>query len=102
AGMQPTVVLGNGFWRRRFGADPDIVGKALTLNGTNYTVVGVMPQDFSLNKEVLVAVSGIQNADLLLPLPMNESARADRAHEDYNIYGRLKPGVSLAEAQAEL
>lgn len=101
-GQPPAVILNNGFWRRRFGSDPTVVGRSMTLNGNLYTVVGVMPPDFALNKEVLIAVSGIQNADLLLPMPMNEQARSDRAHEDYNIYGRLKPGVTVEQAKADL
>src|SRR5262245_7276209 len=101
-GKAPAVVLSNGFWRRRFGSDAGVLGKTVTLNGSPFTVVGVMPPEFSLNKEVLVAVYGIRNADLLLPLPLEAGGSTDRDHEDYNIYARLKPGVTLAEAQSEL
>jgi predicted permease len=101
-GKPPTVILSNGFWQRHFGSDPDVVGKTLTLNGNNFTIVGVMPAEFSLNKEIMPAVNGIQSADLLLPLPMSESARTNRGNEDFNIFARLKPGVSVAQAQAEM
>jgi predicted permease len=101
-GKAPTAVLSYGFWQRRFGADPAVVGKTLILNGNNFTVVGVMPAEFSLDKEVMPAVNAIQKADVLLPLPMSEADRTDRAHEDYNIFAKLKQGVTSAEAQAEM
>ncbi|HSO74371.1 MAG TPA: ABC transporter permease, partial [Blastocatellia bacterium] len=61
----------------------------------------VMSPDFSWNKEVMPAVNGIERADLLLPLPMSESARSNRGNEDFNIFARLQPGISVAQAQAE-
>src|ERR1044072_7036958 len=101
-GKPPAVILSHGFWQRRFGSDPEIVGKTLTLNDNSFSIVGVMTAEFSLNKEVMPAANGIQKADLLLPLPMSEANRIDRDHEDYNIFARLKPGVTLAQAQAEM
>jgi len=101
-GKPATVILSYGFWQRRFGADPEIVGKTLALNDKNFTVVGVMPARFTLNKEVMPTVDAIQQTDVLLPLPMSESAQTDRSHEDYNIFARLKPGVAAAQAQAEM
>jgi predicted permease len=101
-GKPLTVILSHRLWQRRFGSDPQIVGKTLTLNGNTLSIVGVMPASFSLNKEVMPAVNGIENADVLLPLPMAESARANRGNEDYNIFARLKPGVTVQQAQAEM
>src|SRR5215216_42090 len=101
-GKPLTVILSNGFWQRRFGSDPEVIGKALTLNDKNFTIVGVMPAEFSLNKEVMPTVNGIQKSDVLLPLPMSEADRTDRGHEDYNIFAKLKPGVTTTEAQAEV
>lgn len=101
-GKPPVVILGHSFWQRYFGSDERIIGKTLTLNGNNFTIVGVMPASFSFNKEVMPAVNAIQNADLLLPLPMSEAARANRNNEDYNIFGKLKPGVTVTQAQAEM
>jgi predicted permease len=101
-GKPQTVILSNGFWQRRFGSDPTVVGKTLTLNGNSLEIVGVMTPDFSLDKEVMPAVNAIERADVLLPLPMNEAGRTDRDHEDYNIFARLKPGVTLTQAQAEM
>ena len=76
-GKPPVVILSNGFWKRRFGSDPSVVGKSLTLNGNTFTIVGVMAADFVFNKEIMPAVNGIQNVDLLLPLPLNETARSE-------------------------
>ncbi|MEP7272469.1 MAG: ABC transporter permease [Acidobacteriota bacterium] len=101
-GKPPGVILGYRFWERYFSSDPAAVGRTLTLNGNNLTIIGVMPADFALNKEVMPAVNGIENADLLLPLPMAESARANRGNEDFNIFARLKPGVSVTQAQADM
>jgi len=101
-GRPPTVILGYGFWQRSFGGDQGVIGRTLTMNGNDYTIVGVMPAGFSLNKEVMPAVNGIQTADLLVLLPMSESARANRGNEDFNIFARLRPGVSIAQAQAEM
>jgi predicted permease len=101
-GKAATAILTHGFWQRRFGSDPEIVGKTITLNGNNLAIVGVMSRDFSWNKEVMPAVNGIERADLLLPLPMSESARSNRGNEDFNIFARLKPGINVAQAQAEM
>jgi predicted permease len=101
-GKPATVILSHGFWQRRFGGDPHVIGRTLTLSGNNFTIVGVMPPSFSLNKEVLPAVNGIEQADLLLPFPMSESTRTNRGNEDFNIFAKLKPGLSFAEAQAEM
>jgi putative ABC transport system permease protein len=97
-----TVILSHGFWQRRFGADPEVIGQSLVLNDKSFTIVGVMAADFALNKEVMPTVNGIQKADVLLPLPMSDSDRTERGHEDYNIFAKLKPGVTAAEAQAEM
>jgi predicted permease len=101
-GKSSGVILSHGFWQRRFGADPEIIGKTLTLNDKSFTIVGVMSPGFTLNKQVMLTVNAIQQTDLLLPLPMSASAQTDRDHEDYNIFARLKPGVTVAQAQAEM
>jgi putative ABC transport system permease protein len=101
-GKPPTVILGYGFWQRYFGGEDGVIGRTLTMNGNDYTVVGVMPAGFSLNNEVMPAVNGIQNADLLVPLPLSESARSNRGNEDFNIFARLKPSITIAQAQAEM
>jgi putative ABC transport system permease protein len=85
------AVLGNGFWRRRFGADPAIVGRSLTLDGESYTVVGVAPPRFDMPS----------HRDLWLPLAV-DPAKADRASHTFSVTGRLRPNVSLASATTEM
>lgn len=101
-GKPPVIILSNGFWQSHFGGDQSIIGSAVKLNGNDFTIVGVMPSTFSLNKEVMPAVNGIQNAEVFLPLPFSESAQANRGNEDFNIFARLKPGVGIPQAQAEM
>jgi predicted permease len=101
-GKPTTAILSYGFWQRHFAGDPNVVGKKLSLNGNTVDIVGVMPRDFTLNKEVMPTVNKISNADLLLSLPMGWGKRTTRTNEDYNIFGRLKPGATLAQAQADV
>ncbi len=101
-GKAQSVILSYGFWQRRFSSDAGAVGKTLALNGTNFSIVGVMPPGFSLTKEVMLTVNAIERADVLLPLPMGENARTNRGNEDFNIFAKLKPGVTVAQAQADM
>ena len=97
-----TAPLSYGTWTRRFGSDPGVLGKKIMLNGVPYEIVGVMPRSFSLAREVMPTLDGAEQAEILLPLPLPGKAAQDRDHEDYNILGKLKPGVSLQQAQAEM
>src|SRR5215470_5410259 len=101
-GSPATAVLTYGMWARRFGRDPQMVGKSIIINGQTYEVVGILPQRFSLPQEVLPLLYGTEQAEILLPLPLAPSASQVRTHEDYNIVGKLRQGVSLADAQAEM
>ena len=101
-GQPLTVVLSDGLWRTRFGSAPDVIGKTLVLNDREYTVVGVMAAGFSLNKEVIPTVQGTTRADVILPLPLGAEALQNRGSENFNVVARLKPGVSISQAQANL
>ncbi len=101
-GRPATAVLSHGMWVRHYGADPRMLGQTVTLNGVPYEVVGIMPPSFSLPREVLPTLDGAEQADILLPLPLPADAAQNRDHEDYNIMGKLKPGVTTAQAQAEM
>ena len=101
-GSPATAVLTYGMWARRFGRDPQMVGKSIIINGQTYEVVGILPQRFSLPQEVLPLLYGTEQAEIFLPLPLAPSASHVRDHEDYNIIGKLKPGMSLRQAQAEM
>ena len=89
------VVLSDGLWRRRFGADPQVVGSSITLNRQPFTVVGVMPAGFTGLTDL--AQMWIPFAQYAPPARMN-----GRANRGFTVLGRLKPGVTRAAAQAEL
>jgi predicted permease len=102
-GGRSTAILTDGMWSRRFGRDPHIIGKSVTINGQPYEIVGILPQNFSLPQEVLPLLDGTEQAEIFLPLPLAPAAASQvRDHEDYNLIGKLKPGVSLPQAQAEM
>jgi predicted permease len=88
------VVISNGLWRRRFGADPHVVGRSLLLNGTTYTLIGILPPEFTLpNAEVDIASALIIETD---------SQRSDRGSNFLRTFALLKPGVTVTAAQADL
>jgi predicted permease len=101
-GSAGAAILSYGMWVRRYGSDPQVIGKSLTINGRTYQVIGVLPRSFSLPREVLPTLGGAEQADILLPLPLAPDAPQNRDHEDYNIIGKLKTGVTLQQAQAEM
>ena len=94
-GAAPVVVLSGGFWKRKFGSSPDIVGKPIILNGTAYTIVGVMPDTFTFYGNM---------RDVYTPIGQwrDPSFRDRRISVSARAFGRLKPGVTLAQAQAEM
>lgn len=108
-GKGRVVVLMHRFWQTQFEADPHILGKQITLNGYPYTVVGVMPASFHLPDLLEALAGGVASKGekelpiALLPLSFTPYRLADKTM-DYNYlgFGLLKPGVSLAQAQAEL
>jgi putative ABC transport system permease protein len=97
-GATPTAVLSYLMWTRRYGSDPQIVGKSIQVSGVSREVVGVVPKSFSLPREVLPTLDGAEQADILLPLPLAPDAARNRDHEDYNIIGKLRPGGLFAVA----
>lgn len=101
-GRAPTVLLTHAFWTRHFGADSAVVGRTIELNDVRYTVVGVTAAGFTFDRDVMPAVNAIDRTELLLPLPIPPSARSNRGGEDFDVFARLKPGVTLAQAQADL
>jgi len=91
-GTPDTVILAYGYWQRRFGGKPSILGKALTLDGKPHTVIGVMPRDFHF-----------QNAALDVILPQRfERAKVFLGNFSYQGVARLKPGVTLKQANADV
>jgi macrolide transport system ATP-binding/permease protein len=100
-GTNAVVVLSNGFWQRRLAADPNIVGKSVQLNNRAYQVIGVAPEYFAGTKFALAL-------DFWTPISMAEDLRrnpgilAERGSHWMNIIGRLKPGISMGQASAEI
>ncbi|HEY6304478.1 MAG TPA: ABC transporter permease, partial [Terriglobales bacterium] len=109
-GKAPVVILSERVWRRLFNADPQIVGKTIVLNGNSFTVIndnsftvaGVLQAGFQLNAEVMPSEFPMDKMDLFLPLPLGADAEKNRGDENYNIMVRLKPGVSVKQAQADI
>lgn len=91
------VVLTDGFWRRRFGADPGILGRLLTLDGQPWTVVGVLPPGFALGLE-----RGRGERDLYAPKAIAERETFLRGDGWWRVVARLRPDVTPAAAQAEM
>ncbi len=97
-GAAPLALVSEGFWKRKLDTAPDILGKSLTLDGRNYTIVGVIPAGFHLripsfrDREVYVAIGQWSN-----PLLRNRGAGLG-----IHGIGRLKPGVSIEQAQADM
>ena len=92
-GGPKVTVLTYGMWQRSFGADPNIVGKPLTVNGVSYTVIGVLPPTFQF---------AFRPNDLWLPYQPSEAQLSRRFMHGTNLIGRLKPGVTPQQAQADL
>lgn len=101
-GEPNTVVLTYGIWKKLFGGDPQVLSRTLILNGSSYSVVGVLRPDFHLTNEEIPTIGGLERIEIFLPLPLDAAARNDFQHEDYNVLARLKPGVSPAQAQADV
>ena len=92
AGRGQETILSYGLWERRFASDPQIVGKTVTLGGRSFDVVGVMPRDFSFP----------MSAQIWTPLAMSQDEKAVRDSHHVVSMALLKPGVTIAQAQAEM
>jgi predicted permease len=94
-GASPVVILSGGFWKRKFGAWPGIVGKSIALNGTAYTVVGVLPANFSFYG---------QDRDVYTPIGQwrDPSFWDRRVDMSAHALGRMKPGITLPQAAADM
>ena len=94
-GAAPVVILGGGHWQREFGAAPDAIGKSLTLNGTSYRIVGIIPASFKFYGH---------ERDVYTPIGQwtDVSFRDRRISVSARAFGRLKPGVTREQAQADM
>lgn len=93
-GGRPAVILSNAFWHRQFGGDPGIVGQSITLDSSQVTVVGVLPESFDFSSVFFPA----SNIDAFGPAILDDLRDTGNV---LSMVGRLKPGVTFAQAQAE-
>ncbi|HEY7055273.1 MAG TPA: ABC transporter permease [Vicinamibacterales bacterium] len=112
----PVVVLSDGYWRRRFGADPGIIGQSLTLSGTPFQVIGVMPRDFVFPYPGMLAPSGftrVTGIDMWLPIAFSgplatanrmvtATGQIVRGARWWGAVGRAKHGVPLQQVDADM
>ena len=92
-GREHVVVLKHSFWQRHLNADPEIIGKTITLNRRAFTVVGVMPSDFNYP---------YNTGEMWTPLVFDKEEQHNRENHYLRVIGLLKPGATVAQAQAEL
>ena len=91
-GASPVVIISNGLWQERYGADPNVIGRTVTIDRKSYTIVGVLPQGIYY-----------PNAKTYLYVPLiYQPAEINRGQSFLGVIGRLKPGVSFSQARAEL
>jgi putative ABC transport system permease protein len=99
------VVIGDGLWRSRFGGDPGVLGRTLEVDRQRYTIVGVMPPHFGYPHatDVRYPDSPQNQTDLWMPLALTEREKSDRTvGSGGTVVARLKPGVTVRQAQAEM
>jgi putative ABC transport system permease protein len=102
-GAAPVTIISNRLWHREFAADPNVVGKSLILNGRRVTVIGVMPRDFEFPGGANMN-PGLQFAtrnDIWMPLQWSGEERGNQGNLNLAVLGRLKPGVTVAQAEIE-
>ena len=97
-GAEPVAIISGGFWKRKFGSDPDILGKAITLDGKPYTVVGVLPSNFYYRG------NNFRLSEVYVPIGQKSDPtfRDRRIAMGTNAVGRLKPGVTFQQAKADM
>jgi predicted permease len=97
-GRAPLVLISEGFWRRKLGSRPDVLGRPLTLDGKDYTIVGVLPASLHLR------LRGFIDSDLYVPIGQFANNALNDRSAGLGLHGiaRLKPGVTLAQAQDDM
>ncbi len=91
-GSAPIVILGHRLWQGRYGGDPGVIGRSISLDNQRYTIVGVLPPGMQL----------MRSADLWMPLGQFDDDLTEHVHHEFIAIARLKPGVSPAQARDEL
>ncbi len=103
-GNDNVIVISERLWKRRFNSDPEFVGKNLLLNGRTFTVVGMMPETFQFPLPIFNLQGGTFSGrvDIWKPIAFTKNDLESRGSRSFGIVGRLKSGVTIAQAQAEL
>jgi putative ABC transport system permease protein len=103
-GEQRVILLSHGLWQRRFNADRSIVGKPIAVNGKDFTVVGVMPPGFQFPGETgtVLNIFTAPAAQVWVPLALTPQQWEERSAHYLEVIGRLKPGVTPEQAQAQM
>src|SRR5215207_8633546 len=92
-GAAGVVLLSHGLWQRRFGGDPNVVGKTIRMNGPAHTVVGVLPPDFIISP---------RRYEIYRAMALDDTQRVNRRGRYLTVIARLRPGVTAAQARAEM
>ncbi len=93
-GGRRVAILTHGLWTRRYGSDPAILGSTLVLNGDTYAIVGVLPRGF---------ITPVRDAEVVVPFAMESDPRRTLRDSGFlRVIGRLRPGVTIAQARADL
>jgi predicted permease len=96
-------VLSDAFWRRQFNADPEVVGRPVNLNGRVYTIIGVMPAGFQFPVRAQARDIWLTFSRMATPNdPKDTPITAQRGNDSLNVIARLKPGITLEQANADL
>ncbi len=103
-GKRQVAVLSDALWRRQFGADPNIIGKSIQLNGEAHTVIGVMPREmrFPQGAELPAFYGFATQPDVWVPFGFGPEERRNRGSHNILVVARLRPDVSPAQAQSEM
>ncbi len=100
----PVAIISHGLWQRHFGGDPNVLGKTIMLTGQNAAVVGVMPEGFQFpgGANMLPGLQFALQNDVWMPLAITDEERERHGNLNLATIGRLKPGVSATQGEAEL
>ncbi len=103
-GNDGVILISQRLWQRRFNSDPKLLGTPVSINGKSYTVVGIMPAKFEFPLPLFGVQGGqfAQQVDIWKPIAFSKDDLESRGSRSLGVIGRLKSGVSLAQAQAEL
>ena len=102
-GKPRTIVLSHALWERRFGSDPTVINRIVQLDEQDYTVIGVLEEDFPATRTYLPMLHDHSaRIDYWIPLVLSAADRHEHSRQNYWILARLRPGVSIADAQVEM